>query len=215
MPPEASAPRYGRVARILHWSIAILIVAAIILGLICASIGPLATDHHLAELRERLLFWHKSFGLTVLMLAIAVLIWRFTHKPPPLPAHMPKRERILAKTVHGLLYFLMVAMPVTGIMLSQAAGFPASWFGLWALPDMVQPDRAVPVMQRMEVKQAFVLHERVLAYTLFTILALHLLGLLKHHLIDRDPSIWRRMAPWGGPKAEEEVEARAAEEATA
>ena len=204
MPPDTSAPRYGRVARILHWSIAILIVAAIILGLICASIGPLATDHQLAELRERLLFWHKSFGLTVLMLAIFVLIWRSTHKPPALPVHMPKRERILAKAVHGLLYFLMVAMPVTGIMLSQAAGFPASWFGLFTLPDLVQPDRAVSVMQRIEVKQAFFLHERVLAYSLFTILALHILGLLKHHLFDRDPSIWRRMAPWGEPKIEAE-----------
>lgn len=215
MPPVTSAPRYGRVARTFHWTIATLIVAGIVLGLICASIGPAATDHHLAELREKLLFWHKSFGLTVLLLAIIVLIWRLTHRPPPLPAHMPKRERILAKAVHGLLYVLMVAMPVTGIMLSQAAGFPASWFGLWTLPDLVRPNRAIPVMQRMEVKQAFILHERILAYALFFILALHILGLVKHHLIDRDPSIWRRMSPWGGREAEAEAEEVEAAEALA
>jgi cytochrome b561 len=196
MSPTTTAPSYGRVARSLHWAIAILIVAAIILGLICGSIGTNAADRQLAELRGSLLFWHKSFGVTVLGLAAFRIIWWSTHKRPPLPAHLPKSKRVLAKAVHGLLYVLMVGMPVAGILLSQAVGFPVSWFGLWTLPDLVQPDLTVPVMQRAAVKVSFILHERVLAYTLFAILALHVAGLLKHHFIDRDPSIWRRMAPW-------------------
>jgi cytochrome b561 len=205
MLPMTSAPRYGRVARILHWTIAILILVAIPLGLICGSIGQKAADPRLAELRSVLLFWHKSIGVTVLVLAVARILWRLGHKPPVLPAHMPNGERILAKAVHGLLYLVMVGMPISGIMLTQATGFPVRWFGLWTLPDMVRPDRTIPMMQRIEVKLSLILHERIFAYTLFAVLALHIAGLLKHHFIDRDPSIWRRMAPWRTPEAETEA----------
>jgi cytochrome b561 len=197
-----SEARYGRVARLLHWSIAALIVTTIPLGLVCASIGPKAKEPHLAALRENLLFWHKSIGVTVLILALVRIAWSLTHRRPPLPDHLPRGERALARAVHGLLYVLIIGMPLTGIVLSQAVGFPVSWFELFTLPDFVHPDLAVPVMKRTAVKLSFLLHERVLAYTLFVVLALHLAGLLKHQFIDRDSSIWRRMAPFGGaPKS--------------
>jgi cytochrome b561 len=200
-----SAPRYGRVARLFHWTIAILILAAIPLGLICGAIGQKAADPRLAELRSVLLFWHKSIGVTVLVLAVARILWRLGHKPPALPTHMPNGERLLAKAVHCLLYIVMVGMPITGIMLTQATGFPVRWFGLWTLPDVVHPDRTIPMMERMEVKLSLILHERIIAYTLFAMLALHIAGLLKHHFVNRDPSIWRRMAPWRRPEAELEA----------
>jgi cytochrome b561 len=80
-----SALRYGRVAHLFHWTIAILILAAIPLGLICGAIGQKAADPRLAELRSVLLFWHKSIGVTVLVLAVARILWRLGHKPPALP----------------------------------------------------------------------------------------------------------------------------------
>ena len=65
----------------------------------------------------------------------ARILWRLGHKPPALPTYMPNGERLLAKAVHCLLYIVMVGMPITGIMLTQATGFPVRWFGLWTLPD--------------------------------------------------------------------------------
>ena len=187
--------RYSTVTRVIHWSTAVLILIAIPLGLISSSIGPKATDSTLKALRENLLFWHKSIGVTVLLLALVRIGWHLTHRRPPLPAHLPRGERAAANTVHGLLYLLMVGMPVTGIILSQSVGYPVSVFGLFTVPAIVHPDLSVPVMQRLGVQIGFVLHKRVLAYSLFAVLAFHVLGLLKHQFIDRDPSIWRRMAP--------------------
>lgn len=196
MSPSDDLPRYGRGARTLHWLIAVLIIAGIILGFIAATIGTKATDPALKALREDVLFWHKSIGLTILALGLIRIGWALTHRRPPLPDHLPKYERVLAKGVHASLYILLIAMPVTGILLSQAVGFPVSWFGLFTLPDFVHPDLAVPVMKRGSVLITFILHEKLFAYGLLAILALHVLGLIKHQWIDRDPSIWRRMAPW-------------------
>lgn len=192
-----SLPRYGRGARILHWLIALLVIAAIVLGFIAATIGAKVADPGLKALREDILFWHKSLGITILALGLIRIGWALTHPRPPLPTYLPKRERVLAKSVHTGLYILLIAMPVTGILLSQAVGFPVSWFGVFTLPDFVHPDLAVPVLKRGSVLITFILHEKVFAYLLLGILALHVAGLIKHHWIDRDPSIWRRMAPWG------------------
>ena len=87
-------------------------------------------------------------------------------------------------------------MPLSGILLSQSAGFPVSPFGLFVLPGVFPADIAIPVMQRSGVKLGFLLHSTILAYALYVILVLHVAGLLKHHLIDRDRSIWQRMASW-------------------
>jgi len=190
------APRYGRGARILHWLIAVLVLGAIVLGFIAATIGAKATDPSLKELRENILFWHKSIGVTILMLGLVRIGWALIYTRPPFPSHLPKRERLLAKGVHAALYILLIAMPVTGILLSQSVGFPVSWFGLISLPDFVQPDVAVPVMKRGSVLITFILHEKIFTYLLLAILGLHIAGLIKHHWFDRDPTVWRRMAPW-------------------
>jgi cytochrome b561 len=207
MPTSTDPQPYDRALRTLHWLMAALIVAAIILGFIAAKIGANETDPALKALRENILFWHKSFGLTILALGAVRIAWALTNGRPPLPAHLPKSERVLAKIVHASLYVLMIAMPVTGIVLSQAVGFPVSWFGLVSLPDFIHPDLSVPVMARGSVLIAFILHEKIFAYGLLGLLALHVAGLLKHHWIDRDPSIWRRMVPRRAPAptvAEEE-----------
>ena len=188
--------RYGRTARTLHWLIAVLILAGIVLGFWSAWIGAAVTDPGLKALREGLLFWHKSIGVTILGLGCARLAWALVRPRPPLPSHLPRHERALAKAVHALLYLLTFAMPITGIYLSQAVGFPVSWFGIVQLPDFVHPNTAIPVMKRTSVLIGVILHKRVFAYSLLATLVLHLAGVAKHLWVDRDLTVWRRMAPW-------------------
>jgi cytochrome b561 len=195
-----SAEDYGTVSRGFHWTTALLVLSTIPMGLIAASIGAQNHSHLLATQREQLLFWHKSFGVTILLLVVLRTIWSMYSQRPPLPAQLPKGERQAAKTVHFLLYGLLFAMPVTGIMLSQSVGFPVSFFGLFTLPTIFPAPHNVPIPHRLGAVWGILLHERILAYSLFGLLALHLFGLAKHHLVDKDPSILRRMAG-GAPQS--------------
>src|SRR5579859_6229059 len=183
---------YGTLSRFFHWLTATFIFAALPLGWRAAGIGPRNPDHHLAALRETLLFWHKSAGLSVLLLIVLRLGWFLYSARPPLPASLPSIERIGAKTIHYLLYVVLIGMPISGTVLSQAAGFPVSFFGLFDIPKIVLVDQAVPVLQRPELILGVILHERVFAFALYGALILHFVGLAKHSLIDRDPTIWRR-----------------------
>jgi cytochrome b561 len=189
-----STEAYGGVSRAIHWITALLVLSTIPLGLIAANIGPKNPSHDLSALREQTLFWHKSIGVSILLLVILRTAWSLYSPRPPLPAHLPTGERRAAKATHLALYLLLFAMPLTGIMLSQSVGFPVSFFGLFTLPTVFPAPHDVPIPQRPGAVWGILLHEKVFAYILFGAIALHLLGLVKHQLIDRDGSILRRMA---------------------
>ena len=193
-----STETYGAVSRTFHWITALLVLSAIPLGLVAANIGPRNPSHGLLALREQILFWHKSFGVTILLLVILRTCWSLYSPRPPLPAHLPAGERRAAKAIHLTLYLLMFAMPLTGIMLSQSVGFGVSFFGLFTLPTVFLAPHDVPIPHRPGAVWGILLHEKVFSYLLFGAIALHLLGLMKHQLIDRDGSILRRMA--GSPQ---------------
>lgn len=114
--------RYGTVAVFLHWTMALLIMGNIAIGLADGKLVPIAV--------------HKSIGLTVLMLAAARIAWRLGHRPPPFPDTLAPLQRRLATGVHLLLYALMLIVPLTGWMfVSNAPRIrPLSWFGLFPLP---------------------------------------------------------------------------------
>ncbi|MGQ3026485.1 MAG: cytochrome b, partial [Sphingopyxis sp.] len=103
--------RYGRVARALHWSIAVLLLVTIPIGL-----------YHDALMKrlDGVMQVHKSIGFTVLALSILRIGWRLTHRPPPLPTGMPNWERAAAKANHALFYTLMLVMPLTGWIFTSA-----------------------------------------------------------------------------------------------
>ncbi len=186
--------RYGILSRAFHWTIALLIAVAVPLGLWAASIGAQNTDVHQKLLRESVLFWHKSVGLTVLFLSIVRVAWRLRSAAPPLPVELSRVNRVAAKAVHVLLYVLILGLPVTGILLSQAAGFPVSFFGLFSLPVFVHADIAVPVLQRPNVLAGILLHKSILPTVLYITLSLHVLALLTHHFVSGNKSIWSRMS---------------------
>lgn len=171
--------RYGAVAQLLHW----LIVGLIITQFVLAS---QADDLPLGPAKVAVLAQHKSFGLTIFMLAVLRLLWRLTNPVPRLPSTTPAWQRIAAHVSHIALYGLILVTPLFGWMMSSARNFPVSWFGLFTFPDLVQPDRA-----RYELFHE--IHE-ALATSLLVIAVLHAAAALKHHFIDRD-DVLRRMLP--------------------
>jgi cytochrome b561 len=174
-----STARWGSVAQLLHWLIVALIITQVVLALWAGQLHGMAKLAMLAR--------HKSVGITILMLAVVRLGWRLVNPTPPLPPTLKPYERFLANFTHAALYVLIFAMPITGWIMTSARGFPASWFNVFQLPDLVAKNR--PLYEAMkETHQA-------LALTLGAIATLHLLAALKHHFVLKD-TVLRRMLPF-------------------
>ena len=175
---------WGAISKSLHWIIVLLIINQWIIGNYADGL-----PNGLAKLQA--LAWHKSFGITVLMLAISRLVWRWANPVPSLESVAKPWERVLASISHVLLYALIFAMPLTGWMMSSARNFPVSWFKLFQLPDLVAPSQAT-------YEQMHDLHH-LLFKVLVGVALLHVAGALKHHFIDRN-EVLKRMLPFGGVK---------------
>ena len=187
MATGVSARRYSAVAILLHWASALGVLALIGMGLIIAHAG-------LAPMRQFQLYqWHKSVGITVLALTVLRVLWRLTHRPPPHPARMPARERVAASTAHGLLYLLLVGLPLTGWAVVSLSPFniPTVLYGIVPWPHLplagLVPDPAAAegILKRVHALGAWVLA---------ALLAVHVAAALRHHLLLRD-HVLRRMLP--------------------
>ena len=179
MPARNSALRYGIVAQTLHWAIVVLLIVQVTLGMIADEL-PLGLE------KLALLARHKSFGITILGLAVIRLAWRWIDRPPP-PRPMPRWQQLAANLNHWALYALLFAMPLSGWIMSSASNYPVSWFGLAQLPDLVLPDRSLK-------EQLEEVHE-LLATILISLALLHVAAALKHQFFDRDGLLFR-MLPW-------------------
>ena len=175
---------WGAVSKTFHWVIVLLIITQWV-------IAERADDlpNGLAKLQTLAL--HKSIGMTVFMLAVLRLVWRWMNPVPSLDAVTRGWERRLAGLSHVALYVLIFAMPVSGLLMSSAHAYSVSWFHVFQWPDLVQPDHELA--ERLEW-----LHKR-LFLVLVGVAVLHVLGALKHHVIDRN-EVLKRMLPFGGVK---------------
>jgi len=149
------------------------------------------------EEEEKLIMFyetHKSIGIVLLVFVILRAGLRFiTGVPASLKTHTNLVMK-LSRFAHWTLYILMLAMPVTGWLMSNAAGFAVPFFGLFDLPDLVDKDQEL-----MELMQAI---HQFLAVALLFLIGLHIIGALKHHFIDKDETLQRmtsiRLAMSGG-----------------
>ena len=171
-----SAMRYSTPAIVLHWLVALLIFVAFPLGLYMADL-PLSPE------KLKLISYHKWIGVTVFMLAGLRVVWRLTHTPPPLPASVAGWQRRASAVAHGLLYLLILVIPISGWLMSSAKGIQTVWFGVLPLPDLIGKDKALGHLLE-EV------HE-TLNYTLLALVVLHVAGALQHHFIERQPFLQR------------------------
>jgi cytochrome b561 len=174
-----AALRYTRTAQGLHWALAIMI-----LGMV--GLGFYMHDLPLSPRKLQLYSWHKWAGVTVFLLVVVRLAWRATHPAPPLPATTSRPVAIAAHAAHALLYVLMLALPLSGWLMSSAKGFQTVWFGVLPLPDLLSKDAALG-------ERLADLHE-ALAIALLALVGLHVAGALKHHFVDRD-GLLARMWP--------------------
>lgn len=177
---QNSRERWGLVAQGFHWLIAVLIVAAW-----AAHAMYEDAPRHSAESRMWLEY-HKSLGLTVLVVAALRLLWRLAN-PAPAPVVVSPRQAMAASAVHAGLYALMFAMPVAGLLMSQFGGHPVSWFGVLDLPALVGPDKSLSGVFH-------VLHTDVFWLATMALLGLHVGAAVWHQWVVKDRLI-QRMLP--------------------
>ncbi len=183
---KASGNRYSGVAMLLHWLLAI----GVIVQWRIAEAGEHAATE---EAGREIMTNHFSLGVTLLLLTLARLAWRLVRPNPPLASHLSTWERWLAKITHTLFYVLLIAMPLAGWIAMSKYDSGVEVFGLFSLPPLplaTDPEGA---------KAIFGLHATA-GMTLLVITAIHVLGTLKHTLIDKDGNLFR-MLPFGTPKA--------------
>ncbi len=176
--PDEKPTRYSAPAQLLHWVIAALIVVQF-------ALAWSAEDLPLGMHKLALLARHKSVGMTVLMLAIVRLLWRWSHPAPALPELMKPIERLAARGTHAAFYFLLFAMPLTGWMMSSAKNYSVSWFGLFTWPNLISPSDGAFTFLRTT--------HAVLSDALFVIAMLHIVAALKHHFWDKDDVLVRML----------------------
>lgn len=163
--------RYGLLSMVLHWFMALLIIALSGVGIYMVRL-PIS----LAKLKWY--GYHKEFGMLVLMLLIVRGLWRMINIIPRLPDHIPCWQQISARMMHRLFYFFMVTVPMTGWLLTSSAGLPAAFFGFFVFPDMLSANKGL-------MKSFTVLH-MWLSYALIGAIVVHTLAALKHHFYDKD-----------------------------
>jgi cytochrome b561 len=182
---------YTRLAMLLHWLIAILMIG---------NIALIWTANYLPDDSVRpFIDTHKSIGITVLGLAVLRLLWRAANPPPPMPETYRPIEKRAAHAAHWVLYVLMFAMPLSGwahdSAWSAASTHPMFLFGLFQWPRLSFLQGFDPKTQDWWHDTLGLVHTS-LAYVLIALLVLHILGALKHQFIDKDRE-FQRMLPWG------------------
>ncbi len=171
--------RFGTIAIILHWLLAILMLGLLALGLYMVRL-PISIQ------KLQYFGWHKEFGILVLMLVTVRFTWRLRNRVPSL-AGLEKWEITAAHAVHWAFYFFMFSLPITGWLITSSAGLPVSFFGWFTLPNLVTANEANRILYSS-------IHEW-LSYALIVTFCLHTGAALKHHFINKDQILRRMLWP--------------------
>lgn len=172
--------RYTKTAITLHWLIALLIICGFTLGVTMVNIPGLTPT------KLKYFSWHKWIGVTILGLCCLRLLWRLTHAAPPYPMSMPQWQKKAANALHGLLYVLIFAVPISGYFYTLAAGVPVVYLGLLPLPVLIDANAEwKPILKQLHY---------ALNLTLLAAFCLHVLAVIKHQWLDHD-QVLKRMLP--------------------
>ena len=179
MPLRNTANSYGGVAKLLHWGILALII----------------TQYVLAEAAEELedgpdkfatIANHKSVGMLILLLVLARIGWKLANRGLPQPVPMPRLQQIAAAAGHGILYLLILALPLSGWLMASAAGYPPGFFGMFEFPSLVGTSEGL-----QEILEE--VHE-TLFNAVVVVAIVHALAAVYHHFWMKDDTL-RRMLP--------------------
>lgn len=180
MTRTATPERWHPGQQLLHWGMAVLVLAQVILGL------WLAATPHSSALREPLFHYHASLGVTLLLLVSLRLLWRLSHPGPELPASLPASHKTIARLTHLGLYGLLFALPVLGILMNSVYGEGTPFWGLFKVPPVVAENRALgPTLLGVHV---------ALGLGIVLLIAAHAAAALRHEFLLRD-NVLRRITP--------------------
>ena len=182
----SAGDRYTRTAIVFHWLIAVLVISNIILAWIFHTVPD--------DVAQPYTNAHKTIGITVLGLALMRLLWRLTHRPPPLSPAIPRWQVAAARVSHAALYFMILAMPLSGWIYDSAwewaESVPINVFGLFEMPRIGWVMDMAPEPKKVLDEIAGKVHVW-LSYLLYVLLAAHLIGAFKHQWFDRIPTLER------------------------
>ncbi len=175
-----TSDQYGLITKTFHWLMAVMIIILVLMGLF---MGDLPED---SMLRFQAYMLHKSFGALALAFVLCRIGWHLISKTPEQVESLPAWQKKAAVALHYLLYVCMLAMPLSGLAMTSAAGRKLNVFGLFDLPDLMPPNKDLSGL-------FWNLHDYS-STLLIIILGLHIAAAIKHHFIDKD-TVLKRMLP--------------------
>lgn len=170
---------YGSAAKFFHWLIAILVVFMLLLG---AFLGDFPK-----QIKPVMFIIHKSTGLTIMALMILRLLWALLNTSPMLSATTPKWQRIISRGIHGLFYLCLIAMPLSGFLMSSASGHATNVWWLFSVK--------APIPENKALASFLGDVHTYLAWAILVLITLHILAAIKHFFIDKDHTV-QRMLPF-------------------
>ena len=194
-----STTSYTKTAKVLHWLIAIGIFCMFALGWFMSEL-PKEAPKQMAydlfnlgvytwnlseEISPRTFYFnlHKSIGVTIFALILIRILWRITHRPPALLATYKAWESKLASSAHHLLYLLMVALPVSGVIMATYSKYGIKWFG-------------IPFIKGLDnnpMRELFKEVHEIIGIIILLVIIVHIIGALKHKFIDKDDTLKRML----------------------
>lgn len=166
---------YTRTAQILHWVMAIIFILVWVVGFYSGNFLSYDVD---GSFKGDVISFHKNIATTIIFLVVVRIFWRYTHPVPGLPDSMSKGMKIAAHFGHLALYFMLIALPVTGCLYSWSLGYPAPVLYLFNLPPLIGVDPSVTAIAKP-------LHIW-LSWAVGFLIVGHVLAALKHHFVDKD-----------------------------
>jgi cytochrome b561 len=164
-----SAENYGLITKIFHWVVGISIICVM-------SVGFYMSDMEKSDLKFQIYATHKAFGVIILTLVTLRFLWRVTNIQPKFT--MPKWEHFLSRANFIILYFLMFAMPISGICMSLIGGRDISVFGLFTIKAIENPNK--------DLSTIFWKAHGIFANILLLCIFLHIIASLYHQFIKKD-----------------------------
>jgi cytochrome b561 len=180
-----SYERYGAIHQLLHWGMAFSIIGLLAMGFFFEDAKKILD-------MEQAYFYHKSLGITILLLVIFRMFWRYMNHEPNMPNTMGGFQIFAARLVHLLLYVGMIVMPLAGWVMSNAAGYPVSLWGYYTLPNIVGKSKELAELANK-------VHE-LGGWTMIGAISIHFLAALFHQFVQKD-HLMVRMLPMSAKKA--------------
>jgi len=174
--------RYGAVAVVLHWLMALLIILLIVVGLYMVSLPDVGFNTE----KILLILFHKQYGILALALVSLRLAWRVGNVLPELVATITDWQKVAARFVHLCFYGLMFSLPITGWLMSSAAGIPVYLFSSYSLPDYISPND--------HLFHTFITIHKWLSFSLIACILIHAGAAIRHHFLLKDETL-KKMLP--------------------